>query len=108
MALDGAFLRHVMNEIKSTAIGARVDKIYQPNKEEFVLSLRSKTGVYKLLMSARANSARVHFTTETVENPAAPPMLCMLFRKKLMSAKLIDIRQPGLERVLFFDFDAKS
>lgn len=108
MALDGAFLRHVMNEIKSTAIGARVDKIYQPNKEEFVLSLRSKTGVYKLLMSARANSARVHFTTETMENPAAPPMLCMLFRKKLMSAKLIDIRQPGLERVLFFDLDAKS
>ena len=108
MALDGAFLRHVRNEIASVAIGARVDKIYQPNKEEFIFSLRSKTGVYKLLMSARANSARVHFTKELPENPAAPPMLCMLFRKKLLSAKLIEVRQPDLERVLFLDFISRN
>ncbi len=108
MALDGAFLRHVKEELRAALLGARVDKIYQPNSEEFVFSLRSKSGAYKLLLSARANSARVHLTEATPENPATPPMLCMLFRKKLLSAKLIDVRQPDLERVLFFDFDARN
>lgn len=108
MALDGAFLRHIKNEIESVALGARVDRIYQPNKEEFVFSLRSKSGAHKLLMSTRANSARIHFTKYLPENPAAPPMLCMLFRKKLLSAKLVGVRQPDLERVLFLDFEAKN
>lgn len=108
MALDGAFLRHVKEEMRAALLGARVDKIYQPNSEEFVFSLRSKSGAHKLLLSARANSARVHLTDATPENPATPPMLCMLFRKKLLSAKLIDVRQPDLERVLFFDFDARN
>lgn len=108
MALDGAFLRHVAAELRAALLGARVDKIYQPNSEEFVFSLRSKSGAHKLLLSARANSARVHLTEATPENPATPPMLCMLFRKKLLSAKLIDVRQPDLERVLFFDFDARN
>lgn len=108
MALDGAFLRHVGAELRAALLGARVDKIYQPNSEEFVFSLRGKSGAHKLLLSARANSARVHLTEEIPENPSTPPMLCMLFRKKLLSAKLIDVRQPDLERVLFFDFDARN
>ena len=108
MALDGAFLRHLKNEIESVALGARVDRIYQPNKEEFVFSLRNKSGSCKLLMSTRANSARVHFTQYLPENPAVPPMLCMLFRKKLLSAKLVAVRQPDLERVLLLDFEAKN
>lgn len=108
MALDGAFLRHIKNEIESIALGARVDKIYQPNREEFVFSLRNKTGAHKLLLSTRANSARVHFTRCLPENPAVPPMLCMLFRKKLLSAKFVAVRQPDLERVLFLDFEAKN
>ncbi len=108
MALDGAFLRHVKEELRAALVGARVDKIYQPNSEEFVFSLRGKSGAHKLLLSARANSARVHLTEATPENPATPPMLCMLFRKKLLSAKLVDVRQPDLERVLFFDFDARN
>lgn len=108
MALDGAFLCHIKNEIEHIALGARIDKIYQPNKEEFVFSLRSRAGAHKLLMSARANSARVHFTQFLPENPAVPPMLCMLFRKKLLGAKLVAVRQPDLERVLFLDFVARN
>ena len=106
MALDGAFLRHLKKEIEETAAGARVDKIYQPNKDEMVLFLRTRTGVLKLLMSARANSARIHFTRDLPENPKSPPMLCMLLRKRLSGARLAAVRQPDLERVLFLDFDA--
>lgn len=106
MALDGAFLRHIKKEIESTALLARVDKIYQPNRDELVLLLRTRHEMYKLLLSARANNPRVNFIQTTPENPKTPPMLCMLLRKRLTGAKLVEIRQPGLERLLFLDFDA--
>lgn len=106
MALDGAFLRHIKKEIEEQALTARIDKIYQPNREEMVLSLRTRTDTFKLLLSARANSARIHFTRYVPENPKQPPMLCMLLRKRLAGARLAQIRQPGLERMLCLDFDA--
>ncbi|HBC27708.1 MAG TPA: hypothetical protein DC013_09880 [Ruminococcaceae bacterium] len=106
MALDGAFLRHIKTEIEHTALGARVDKIYQPNREEMVLILRTRSEIFKLLISARANSARIQFTEAVPENPKQPPMLCMLLRKKLTGARLVSVRQPQLERMLCLDFDA--
>ena len=106
MALDGAFLRHIKKEIEEQALTARIDKIYQPNREEMVFSLRTRTDTFKLLLSARANSARIHFTRYVPENPKQPPMLCMLLRKRLAGARLAQIRQPGLERMLCLDFDA--
>ena len=106
MALDGAFLRHLKKEIEEKLVGGRVDKIHQPNRDELVLAFRTRESAYKLLLSARANSARVHFTAIALENPKQPPMLCMLLRKKLQGAKLLALRQPELERLLHFDFDA--
>ena len=108
MALDGAFLRHLKEEITDRALGARVDKIYQPNKEELVFLLRTRQEAFKLLLSARANSPRIHFTQYAPENPKVPPMLCMLLRKRLSGAKLVEVRQPGLERLLYLDFDAAN
>ena len=108
MALDGAFLRHLKKEITDRALGARVDKIYQPNKEELVFLLRTRQEAFKLLLSARANSPRIHFTQYAPENPKVPPMICMLLRKRLSGAKLVEVRQPGLERLLYLDFDAAN
>ncbi len=106
MALDGVFLRHLKKELEEKLLGGRVDKIYQPNREEMTVAFRTRESVYKVLFSARANSARVHFTSVALENPKQPPMLCMLLRKRLTGSKLLAIRQPGTERVLHFDFDA--
>lgn len=108
MALDGIFLHHLKNEIADFAVGARVEKIHQPSKEELVFSLRSREGAKKLLVSARADSARIHFTDFPPENPAKPPMLCMLFRKHLVSAKITDVSQDGLERILTVGFDSTN
>lgn len=108
MALDGGFLRNICNEINQNSIGDRVEKVYQPNKDEIILGLRGLNGVSKLLMSARANSPRINFTNNAPENPKVPPMLCMLFRKRLCGAKLIEARQPQMERILFLDFDATN
>ena len=80
MALDGAFLRHIKQELEGSLLGARVDKIHQPNREELVVAFRTREAAYRVLFSARANSARVHFTTIPLENPKQPPMLCMLLR----------------------------
>ena len=96
------------------APGARVEKVSQPSREELVLSLRSRagagshTGALKLLLSVRSNSPRLHFTNYAPDNPQKPPMLCMLLRKTLVGAVLTGLRQVGLDRVLFLDFDASN
>ncbi len=106
MALDGVFLRHLKNEIGEALINARVDKVFQPNRDELIIAFRGFDAAHKLLISARANSARINLTKIPVENPMQPPMLCMLLRKKLQGAKLVDIIQPELERALLFKFDS--
>lgn len=108
MALDGLTLHFIKEEIAATAVGCRVEKVHQPSREELVLVLRGRNGAHKLLISARANSPKIHFTAFPPENPAKPPMLCMLLRKHLTSALLTAVRQEGLERVLFLDFDATN
>ena len=72
MALDGAFLRHIKGELEASLLGARVDKVHQPNREELLIAFRTREAAYKVLFSARANSARVHFTSIPLENPKQP------------------------------------
>lgn len=109
MALDGLFLHCIGQELKTAVVGAKVDKVYQPSSEELVLTLRSRDlGALKLLLSARANSPRVQLTKATFENPATPPMLCMLLRKRLGGATVTGIRQAGFDRILFLDFSATN
>lgn len=104
MALDGIFLRHIKKELEEFS-GARVNQIYQPNRDELVLVLRTFGGSKKLLLSSRANSPRVNLCTSSPENPAQPPMFCMLLRKRLGGGKLAGVRQLGTDRVLFLDFE---
>ncbi len=107
MALDGAFLFAVRQEL-SNLIGGRIDKIYQPSREEIIIAIRTKQGLSRVLMSSSASSARVHVTEAQVENPMTPPMFCMLLRKKLGGGRLAAIRQDGLERILYFDFECTN
>ena len=106
MALDGIFVHFLTHELKENLLNARVSQIHQPNRNEIILAVRTKNGNKKLLLSAGANSPRVSFTENVPENPASPPMLCMLLRKKLCGAIICDVRQPDLERIIFIDFDA--
>ena len=101
MALDGAFLHCIRGELLPL-IGSRIDKIHQPARDTLVISFRTKGGAARLLLSAGADSARVHITQTNPENPAKPPMFCMLLRKHLSGGKLEAIEQDGLERILRF------
>lgn len=104
MALDGIFLYHLKNEIAQFAIDSRVDKIHQLSKDEIIINLRSRQGSKKLLLSCNADAARIHFTEFPPENPAKPPMFCLLLRKRLAGAWVTDIEQDNLERILKINF----
>ncbi len=107
MALDGGFLHKLCEELK-LAIDCHIDKIHQPSRDELVFLLRKKGFSKRLLLSVRSGSARLHFTEEKYENPETPPMFCMLMRKHLSSAKLVDIVQNGFERVVELIFSATN
>ncbi len=103
MALDGITLYGIVNELKSTLLDGKIDKIYQPEKDEIIIFVRNNGNNYKLLLSSNANFPRAYLTDENKENPITPPMFCMLLRKYLQGGKIIDIYQRGFDRILFID-----
>ena len=105
MALDGVSLSIVARSLKENFELSRVEKVYQPSRDCIIISLRGRDKNGKLLISAGAMGARIHFTENSPENPPVPPMFCMLLRKHLIGGKLINVRQLGLDRVLFLDFE---
>jgi len=108
MAFDAGMLACVIAEIRQKSLGARVEKVFQPERDEIVLQMRSLEGGKRLLINAGSNNPRLSFTTEQKENPAAPPMLCMLLRKHLQGAKLTDVYQAGFERVAILAFETRD
>ena len=103
MAFDAFYLSAVLDEIR--ALGeARVEKIHQPSRGAVILHLRSREERTKLLIVPDPAAPRLHLTTTNPENPPEPPMFCMLLRKHLMGARLIDVSQPPMERAATFTF----
>ncbi|MBO5333425.1 MAG: NFACT family protein [Clostridia bacterium] len=108
MALDGITLGLIKNELKTYILGSKIEKIHQPSRNELVFILRTRNGGYRLYLSCDGQSPRVHLTRYNLENPKVPPMLCMLLRKRLCGATLIDINQIKNDRILVFDFDGTT
>ncbi|MGM9588727.1 MAG: NFACT family protein [Faecousia sp.] len=105
MAFDAFFLTAVLEEVREKCIGARIDKIHQPSRDTLILQMHSRDYRSKLLFAANPTAPRLHLTTASPENPAEPPMFCMLLRKHLMGAKLAEVTQPPIERMATFTFD---
>ena len=97
MPLDAICLRAVLHELRPQLIGARIDKVQQPARDQIVLLLR---GNLRLLLNAGANQPRIQLTNILRDNPAQPPMFCMLLRKHLAGGRIITLRQEPLERVV--------
>ena len=101
MPLDAIFLSALTAELNETLPGSRIDKIQQPERDTVLLQLRSAAaGNRKLLLSASPNHPRLHYTQARWENPAQPPMFCMLLRKHLAGGRVISLRQLPLERAV--------
>ena len=108
MPLDAVVLRGLARELRESAVGAKIDRVQQPEKEVILLTLRTREGNRKLLLSAAVSGARVHFTALSFENPPEPPMFCMLLRKHLTGARIRSIEQPDLERMLLIRLAARD
>ena len=107
MAFDAGMLACTTHEISTVALGGRIEKVMQPERDEIILQLRSHEGGKRLLINAGSNP-RIGFTELTKENPAQPPMFCMLLRKHLTGARLAGIEQAGFERVVTLVFEGRD
>ena len=106
MALDAICLTAVLEELRGVLEGGRIDKVYQPSRDEIVLAVRGAGENVKLLLSASPNGPRLHLTREVRENPAQPPMFCMLLRKHLTGARFLRLEQPELERIVLLRLES--
>ncbi len=108
MALDGIVLNSIKHELVNKLIGGRVDKVYQPEKDEIIINIRNNSSNYKLLLTSNSSSPRIHLTTLSRKNPEQAPMFCMLLRKHLYGSNIIEIKQLQLDRVIEIVFECKD
>lgn len=102
MPLDAICLQAIVAELRPQLIGLRIDKVQQPARDQVILLLR---GNRRLLLNAGASAPRIQLTEISRDNPAEPPMFCMLLRKHLVGARVADITQPPLERLVRLELD---
>lgn len=100
MSLDGIMLAAIKEELSNILIGARIDKIYQPEKRLITLTVRKNKENINLLISSHPQRARIHITELSFNNPVKPPDFVMLLRKYLIRGIITEIKQPDFERIL--------
>lgn len=108
MPLDAIYLSALTAELREKLEGGRIDKVQQPERDMLLISLRSAGENLRLLMSAGTGRARVHLTEHSFENPAEPPMFCMLLRKHLLGARIVSVYQPEYERMLVLELEGRD
>ncbi len=107
MPFDGLAIRAISRELNSLLIDSRIDKIHQPEKDELVFSIRRlRGGTIRLVVSANARWSRIHITEQRKPNPDKPTAFCMLLRKYLEGAKIKEIKQIGMERIVHIRIEA--
>jgi predicted ribosome quality control (RQC) complex YloA/Tae2 family protein len=108
MSFDGLFTKLMTNEISSTLNSGRINKIYQPFKNEIMMQIRANGKNHKLLLSAHPSYARVQLTNDSYDNPSEPPMFCMLLRKHLEGSIIEKIYQIGLDRMIAIEVKGRN
>ena len=108
MPLDAICLSALTKELSEKLTGAQIDKIQQPERDMILLALRGRGENLRLLIAAGTGNARVHLTKSAFENPAEPPMFCMLLRKHLVGARILSVSQPKYERVLKLELETRD
>ncbi len=105
MPFDAIFMTALAGELRQALTGGKVDKLYQPARDEAVLHMRAGRDNVRLLLSASPAHPRAQLTRVPRENPETPPMFCMLLRKHFAGARLLELSQPSMERLLDFRFE---
>lgn len=105
MPLDAVTVGALTRELRNKIEGGRIDRVQQPERDMLVISLRAKGENRRLVLAAGGGNARVHLTAGSFENPAEPPMFCMLMRKHLVGAHIVSVEQPRFERMVVITLD---
>ncbi|MDA8146040.1 MAG: NFACT family protein [Thermaerobacter sp.] len=106
--MDALYLAAVAAQLREHLIGARVQRVVQPEREEVHLVLRMPSGEERLLLSAHPATARVHLTSQAKRAPRVPPLFCMVLRKHLEGGRLEELAQPPFERILHLIFRSRD
>ncbi len=105
MAFDGITIHALTYELKTKLIGGRINKIAQTEKDELFITVKSPGGQYKLLICANPSLPLVYLTDTNKQAPLTAPGFCMLLRKHINNGRIVDISQPGLERIIDFKIE---
>lgn len=105
MAFDGFITKSVITELNNTILGAKVNKVYEPTKNDVVLSLYNNGNNYLLDLCANPDFCRICLTTHTKQNPQNAYNFCMLLRKYLIGGKITKISNYDLERTIEIQFE---
>jgi len=108
MAFDGLTVCRLADELNKKLSDGRVEKVVQPEKDEINLVIRAKGENHRLLISAGSFAPRVHLTGTVKENPAVPPLFCMLLRKHIAGGRVVGFDQPDFERVLVMRIESRD
>ena len=106
MSLDGFSTQPLVQELRDALTGGRIDKITQPSKASVFLSIRQPGRNHLLHIAASPQASAVFLAQRPPENPAEPPLFCMVLRKQLEGSRIADIHQHALDRIIVFDFDS--
>lgn len=105
MAFDGITIANVVKEMKDALTGGRVYKIAQPEADELLLTIKTTNGQKRLFLSAGASLPLIYLTEQNKQSPLTAPGFCMLLRKHLQNGRIVEISQPGLERIVHIDIE---
>ncbi|MCD8014229.1 MAG: NFACT family protein [Lachnospiraceae bacterium] len=105
MALDGIVLSNITAELSEKLVGGRISKIAQPEADELLLTIKSQSGQYRLLLSASASLPLIYLTNTNKPSPMTAPNFCMLLRKHIANGRILRIWQPSLERIIHFEIE---
>ena len=105
MAFDGIVISNLSYELHSNLVGGRISKISMPEDNELIFTIKNNAKTYRLLVSASASLPLVYLTDVNKPSPKVAPAFLMLLRKYIGTAKINDIFQMGLERILCFELE---
>lgn len=105
MAFDGIVISNLSYELNTNLVGGRISKISMPEENELIFTIKNNAKTYRLLISASASLPLVYLTDVNKPAPKVAPAFLMLLRKYIGTAKITDIFQKGLERILCFKLE---
>ena len=105
MAFDGITVANIVYDLNNTILDGRISKIAQPEKDELLLTIKSKNGQFRLVLSASASLPLVYLSDSNKPSPVTAPNFCMLLRKHIANGRIISISQPEMERIINIEIE---